>query len=102
MNKYKLKLTAEFFEMFYTTLAPFKNLSFSYINLIHAKVYHSLDIAIYFPYSFSSFNSPKETLSIRKIAIDKRFLVLYEVVDNAIEVLYFVDGRRSSEKMFAY
>lgn len=102
MNKYILKLTTEFFEMFYTTLAPFKNLSFSYINLIHAKVYHSLDLAIYFPYAFSSFNSPKETLSIRKIVIDKRFIILYEVVNDVIEVLYFVDGRRSYENMLTY
>lgn len=102
MNKYKLKLTTVFFEMFYTTLSPFKNLSLSYINLIHAKVYHSLDIAIYFPYSYSSFNSPKETLCIRKIVIDKRFIILYEVVNDVIEVLYFVDGRRSYENMLTY
>ena len=102
MNKYKLKLTTEFFEMFYATLLPFKNLSISYINLIHTKVYNFLDILIYFPYSFSSFDSPNETLPIRKIVIDKRFLVLYEIVGDTIEILYFVDGRRSYENMLTY
>lgn len=102
MSKYKLKLTAEFFEMFYTTPLPYKDFSTSYINLVHAKVYHFLGIAISFPDSFSSFSSPKETLPIRKIIIDKRFLILYEMVGDVIEVLYFVDGRRSYENMLTY
>lgn len=102
MNKYKLKLSTEFSDMFYTTLLPFKNLSNSYINLIHAKVYYFLDIATYFPYSFPKFYSPKETTDIRKIIIDKRFIIFYKVTDNAINVVYFVDGRRSYDNMFAY
>lgn len=83
-------------------MLPFKTLSESYINLIHAKVFYFLDIAVYFPYSYSIFDSPIETLSIRKIVIDRRFLVLYEIVDNTIEVLYFIDGRRSPDNMIIY
>lgn len=102
MTKYTLKLSTEFSDMFYTTLLPFKNLSISYINLIHAKIYYFLDIAMYFPYSFPKFYSPRETTEVRKIIIDKRFLVLYKVTDDVINVVYFVDGRRSYENMLMY
>ena len=79
MNEYKLKLSKEFLDMSYSTLFPFKNLSNSYINLIHAKVYYFLDIATYFPYSFPRFYSPEEITDVRKIIIDKRFIILYKV-----------------------
>lgn len=102
MTKYKLRLSTEFSDMFYTTLLPFKNLSISYINLIHAKVYHFLDIAICFPYSFPKFDSPRETSEVRKIVIDKRFIVFFKVADDVINVVYFVDGRRSPEHLLMY
>ena len=102
MNKYKLKLSTEFSDMFYLSLLPFKNLSSSYINLIHAKVYYFLDIATYFPYSFPKFHSPEEITDTRKIIIDKRFIIFYKVSGDVINVVYFVDGRRSYDNMFTY
>ena len=102
MNKYTLKLSVEFTEMLYQTLLPFKNLSTSYVNLIHANVYYFLDIATQFPYSFSRFDSPNETSNIRKIVIDKRFIIFFKIIDYSIQVVHFVDGRSSYENSITY
>ena len=101
-NKYSVKISNSFNVMLYKNLFKYTFYSTSYVNLIHAKVYYFFELLKTFPFSFPKFYLNETNTHLRKYVIDKRFLIVYEVTDNIVEILYFVDGRRSAENILTY
>ena len=88
--------------MLYQNLIPYTIYSKSYARFIHKRTYHFIELLKTFPYSFSNFYLNDAFTNLKKYVIDKRFLVIYGVYNNDVEILYFVDGRRSCDNYFLY
>ena len=101
-NKYTVEISSSFDIMLYKNLFTYTLYSDSYANLIHAKVYYFFELLKIFPYSFPEFYQNDTNTNLRKYVIDKKFLIVYEIENNIIKILYFVDGRRSYDNMFIY
>ena len=101
-SKYSVKISNSFNIMLYKNLFKYTFYSTSYANLIHAKVYYFFDLLKTFPFSFPEFYLTDTNTHLRKYVIDRRFLIVYEITNNTIEILYFVDGRRSYENLLTY
>ena len=101
-NKYSIEISKSFNIMLFENLYTYTLYSKSYANTIHTKVYFFFEILKSFPYSFPLFYLNDNNSNLRKYVIDKRFLIVYEIENNIIKILYFVDGRRSYDNMFTY
>ena len=101
-NKYSVDISASFNVMLFKNLHTYTLHSNSYATTIHTKVYYFFGILKIFPYSFPKFYLDNTNTNLRKYVIDKRFLVVYEIIDEVVKILYFVDGRRSYENMLYY
>lgn len=101
-NNYSVEISNSFEVMLHNNLFKFTLYSTSYTNLIHAKVYYFFELLNIFPHAFPEFYLDDTNTHLRKYIIDRRFLIVYEILDNKIRILYFVDGRRSYENMVTY
>lgn len=83
--------------MFKRTLGNLSTFSYSYSNLIYAETLYYLDLLESFPDLFSILEIPINNVYYRRIVIQKRYLIVYKIDHNFIQVLYFIDARRSPE-----
>lgn len=102
MNKYIIIVSKEFNTMLDSNLSHLQSISFPYITYIIESISYFFQILETFPFAFPKFILPDDTFPFRKITIDKRYLIIYQITNNKIEILYFVDGRRSYENMLVY
>ena len=102
MNNYTVVISDEFANMANNNLSYLKVLSGSYVNSILLAISYYILLLEKFPFAFSRFHLPNDISRLRKITIAKRYYLIYRVTDNVVEILYFVDGRRSYDNMFTY
>ncbi len=102
MNNYTVIASEEFEVMLNQNLSYIQILSSQYVNYITSIISNVSSILKNFPFAFPRFLLPNDTSRIRKITIAKRYYLIYQVTDNVVEILYFVDGRRSYDNMFTY
>ena len=102
MNNYKVVISTDLNSMLDNNLSYMKVLSRSYVRSISLEISYFILILEKFPFAFSRFFLPNNNSYFRKITISKRYYLIYRVIDNIVEILYFVDGRRSYENMLTY
>ena len=102
MNNYLVAVSDEFTNMVNCNLSYLKVLSSSYVNSILLSISYYILLLEKFPFVFSRFFLPNDDSLLRKITIAKRYYLIYQVTYNVVEILYFVDGRRSYDNMFTY
>lgn len=102
MNDYTVIASKEFEAMLSKRVAYMKFLSIPHIDYITSTISNFSSILQRFPFAFPRLFLPNDNSLLRKIVIDKRYLLIYQVTDNIVEILYFVDGRRSYENMLTY
>ena len=102
MNNYKVIISAEFDTMIDNNLSYIKVLSSSYVRSISIEISYFILILEKFPFAFPRFFLSNDNSLLRKITINKRYYLKYQVTNNIVESLYFVDGRRSYDNMFTY
>ena len=102
MNNCNVIASAEFSTMVDSNLQHIKFLSPSYVESISVMISYFIILLEKFPYIFPTFVLPTYPTPLRKVAIAKRYLLLYQITNNTIELLYFVDGRCSPENYLLY
>ena len=102
MNNYTVIISNEFSAMANKCLSHLETFSNSYVFSTSLTLSYYILLLEKFPFAFSRFLLPNDNSFLRRIVINKRYLLLYQVTDNIVEMLYFVDGRRSYENMLTY
>ena len=102
MNDYKVLISTEFDTMVDNNLSYIKVLSNSYVRSISIQISYFILLLEKFPFAFPRFTLPNDISRLRKITINKRYYLIYQVTDNIVEILYFADGRRSTERLLMY
>lgn len=102
MNNYTVIVSNEFGNMANKYLSHLETFSSSYVSSISLTISYYILILEKFPFAFQRFLLPSDNSLLRKITVNKRYYILYQVTDNIVEILYFVDGRRSYENMLTY
>lgn len=77
------------------TLNNCKHFSPTYALKIEHSLHDALNFLKLFPYATSTIKLKGKPKIYRKFVIQKRFLIVFKLIQNTIYLSYFIDGRRS-------
>lgn len=100
MKNYNIKFTKTFNRTLKNNLKRCKKYSLSYADKIERKVFESIKLLQIFPYANPTLNIRGKPEKYKKIIIKHRFLIVFQINNEDINLLYFIDGRQSYRNFF--
>ena len=95
MKNYKVMFSPSFVKMFKDELNTCISYSSTYARQIEKKVYEAINLLKIFPYATPSIKFRGDPETYRKFVIKKRFLIIFQIFDDIIQLQYFIDGRQN-------
>ena len=100
MKSYKIRFTKSSDKMLESNLKHCKKYSPTYADKIERKVYESIKLLKIFPYANPTLRIRGKPGNYKKIIIKHRFLIVFQINNKNINLLYFIDGRQSPRNFF--
>ena len=100
MKDYKIIFAPSFNKMLKNNLEQCKKYSLIYADKIERKVYESIKLLKRFLYATPTLRIRGKPGNYKKIIIKHRFLIVFQIDNTNINLLYFIDGRQSPKNYF--
>lgn len=100
MKNYNIKFTNTFNTMLRNNLKRCRKYSLTYTHKIERKGHESIKLLQIFPYANPTLRISGKPGKCKKIIIKHRFLIVFQINNEDINLLYFIDGRQSYKNFF--
>ena len=100
MKNYNVSFSPSFINMFKDVLIKCIDFNYIYALKIEKRVYKDIALLKIFPYATPTIKFRGDPEIYRKFIVAKRFLIIFQIFDDTIQLQYFIDGRQNPKNYF--